>query len=268
MLAKRIIPCLDCDLSVPRGRVVKGVEFKNIRFAGVPWELAARYSEEGADEIVFLDITASAERRETMVKVVEKTAENVFVPLTVGGGIRCVEDFQKMLRAGADKCSVNTAAIQTPELIREASRVVGSQAVVVAIDAKRRVSKHGDSEFDGEGNVWFDCSIYGGRKFTGVDAVEWAKKVEELGAGEILLTSMDRDGTSKGYDLELTKAVAEAVNIPVIASGGAGELKHFAEVFEKGKADAALLAGLLHYKKLSIQEIKAYLKQNNILVRD
>ncbi len=275
MLAKRIIPCLDCDLSVPQGRVVKGVEFKGIRYAGVPWELAAKYSEDGADEIVFLDITASAERRESMVSVIEKTAENVFVPLTVGGGIRRVEDFQRMLRAGADKCSINTAAIKRPELIKEASKVVGSQAVVVAIDAKKRDGKKKNAGIASdvkrnriESSVWFECSIYGGREFTGLDAVEWAKKAERLGAGEILLTSMDRDGTNKGYDLELTRVVSESVNIPVIASGGAGELKHFAEVFEKGKADAALLASLLHFNKLSIQEIKAYLKKNNILIRD
>ncbi|MBI5159014.1 imidazole glycerol phosphate synthase subunit HisF [Candidatus Micrarchaeota archaeon] len=267
MLAKRVIPCLDCDLSVANGRVVKGVEFQNIRYAGVPWELAAKYSEAGADEIVFLDITASADRRETMVKVVERTAESVFVPLTVGGGIRSVEDFKRMLKAGADKCSVNTAALQRPELIREASRVVGSQAVVVAIDAKMRSKRFGKRMGDGHADVSFECAIFGGRQFTGVDAVEWARKAEELGAGEILLTSMDRDGTSKGYDLLLTKTVSEAVGIPVIASGGAGELSHFVDVFEKGKADAALLASLLHFNKLSIQEIKAYLKKNNVLVR-
>lgn len=269
MLAKRIIPCLDCDLSVPQGRVVKGVKFKQIRFAGVPWELAAKYGREGADEIVFLDITASAERRETMVDVIEKTCEEVFVPLTVGGGIRGVEDARKAFNAGADKVSVNTAAIKKPALIRDISRHFGAQACVLAIDCARRKDDGKKRRLveTGEGKVWFECSIYGGRKFTGIDALAWAEKGEALGAGEILLTSMDRDGTNLGYDLELTRAVSEAVGIPVIASGGAGKNEDFLEVFTKGKADAALLAGQLHFGKMGIRGIKKFLDEKNIPVR-
>ena len=210
MLAKRVVVCLDCDLENPGGRVVKGIKFKKIRYAGLPWELAERYYKEGADEIVFLDITASHEKRQTMVEVVKKTCQRVFIPITVGGGIRSVEDAKKLFLAGADKISINTAAIQNPRLVKDLSKTFGSQAVVVAIDAKRRKD-------------WFECSIYGGRKFTGVDAILWAKKVAKLGAGEILLTSMDRDGTKECFDLELTKKVSKEVSIPVIASGGAGK---------------------------------------------
>jgi cyclase len=254
MLAKRIIACMDCDLALPGGRVVKGIKFKKIRYAGLPWELAERYYKEGIDEIVFLDITASHQRRETMVEVVRKTCQRVFIPITVGGGIRSVEDAKKLFRAGADKISINTAAIQNPKLVKDLAKTFGSQAVVVAIDAKRRKG-------------WFECSIYGGRKFTGVDAVFWAKKVAQLGAGEILLTSMDRDGTKEGFDLELTRRISEAVSIPVIASGGAGKKEHFLEAFQKGKADAALAASLFHFNEIKIPELKKYLRKNGINVR-
>ncbi|MBU4201977.1 MAG: imidazole glycerol phosphate synthase subunit HisF [Candidatus Altiarchaeales archaeon] len=254
MLTKRIIPCLDCDLSVPEGRVVKGIKFKQIKHAGEPAELARRYSEDGADELVFLDITASHERRETMIHVIEETAKEVFIPLTVGGGIKSTGDMKKILRAGADKISINTAAIQNPDLVSEGAREFGNQCIVVAIDAKR------------EGDSW-KCYIYGGRERTEVDAVEWAKKVEELGAGEILLTSMDRDGTKDGYDLELTRAISEAVNIPVIASGGVGKPEHIVEAFTKGKADAALAASIFHYEEYPIPEVKKYLKEKGIPVR-
>ncbi|RZN36755.1 MAG: imidazole glycerol phosphate synthase subunit HisF [Methanophagales archaeon ANME-1-THS] len=278
MLAKRIIPCLDCDLGIPEGRVVKGVEFQRITYAGIPWELAAEYDEQGADELVFLDITASHERRETMARVIEKTASNVFIPLTVGGGIRSLEDARKMFNAGADKVSVNTAAITNPELVNELASRFGSQACVVAIDAKRRYLR---SEEDvskamterralvetNEGTCWFECSSYGGRKFTGVDALHWAKEVEARGAGEILLTSMDRDGTREGYDLELTAAVCDRVNIPVIASGGCGSLVHLKEVFECTDVSAALAASIFHYKEYTVEDVKRYLKEQGIHVR-
>jgi len=278
MLAKRIIPCLDCDFGVPEGRVVKGIEFRRITYAGIPWELAAEYDEEGADELVFLDITASHERRETMARVIEKTASNVFIPLTVGGGIRSLEDARKMFNAGADKVSVNTAAITNPELVNELARRFGSQACVVAIDAKRRYLRS-EEELrkatmeqralveTNEGTCWFECSFYGGRKFTGVDALHWANEVEERGAGEILLTSMDRDGTKEGYDLELTAAVCDRVNIPVIASGGCGSLLHLKEVFEVTDASAALAASIFHYKEYTVEEVKRYLKEQGIHVR-
>jgi len=254
MLAKRVVVCLDCDLENPGGRVVKGIKFKKIRYAGLPWELAERYYKEGADEIVFLDITASHEKRQTMVEVVKKTCQRVFIPITVGGGIRSVEDAKKLFLAGADKISINTAAIQNPRLVKDLSKTFGSQAVVVAIDAKRRKG-------------WFECSIYGGRKFTGIDAILWAKKVAKLGAGEILLTSMDRDGTKECFDLELTKKVSKEVSIPVIASGGAGKKEHFFEVFKKGKADAVLAASLFHFNEIKIPELKRYLKEKGINVR-
>lgn len=273
MLAKRIIPCLDCDLNVPHGRVVKGVEFKQIRYAGEPVDLATRYYEEGADEIVFLDITASHERRETMTDVIKATTENVFVPICVGGGIRKPEDYVNMLKAGADKCSTNTAAIHNPDLINEASKVVGSQACVIGIDAKRRYvenpKENGDKiivETD-KGYCWFDCSIYGGREFTGIDAIAWAIECEERGAGEILLTSMDRDGTKDGYDNYLNRAISEAVNIPVIASGGCGTPDHIYDAFAVGKADAALAASIFHYKEYPIRAVKEYLKEKGIPVR-
>ena len=250
MLAKRIIPCLDVD----KGRVVKGVRFLNLRDAGDPVEVAKRYEEEGADELVFLDITASAEGREIMIEVVKRVAETVFMPFTVGGGIRSVEDMRKLLEAGADKVSINTAAVRNPDLISEGAKLFGSQCIVVAIDAKRK------------GNSW-EVYINGGRTPTGLDAIEWAERVEGLGAGEILLTSMDRDGTKEGYDLELCRAVAEAVSIPVIASGGAGRKEHFYEVFEKGRVDAALAASLFHFRELSIPELKEFLKSKGVVVR-
>ena len=278
MLAKRIIPCLDCDLGVPGGRVVKGVEFKRIKYAGIPWELAAEYDDQGADELVFLDITASHERRETMANVIEKVASRVFIPLTVGGGIRSIEDAKRVFNAGADKVSVNTAALKDPELVDELATRFGSQACVVAIDAKRRYLRS-EEELEramdagreiidtGEGKCWFECSIYGGRKFTGVDALKWAKEVEDRGAGEILLTSMDRDGTKDGFDLELTAAVCARVNIPVIASGGCGTPSHIKDVFTYTDASAALAASIFHYKEYSVQDVKRYLKENGIHVR-
>ncbi len=250
MLAKRIIPCLDVD----RGRVVKGIKFLNLRDAGDPVETAKRYEEEGADELVFLDITASAEQRSIMIDVVKKVAETVFMPFTVGGGIRTVKDMRRLLEAGADKVSINTAAVLNPQLIKEGAELFGSQCIVVAIDAKR----------DKEG---WRVYTHGGRKPTELCAVEWAKKVEELGAGEILLTSMDRDGTKKGYDLELCKAVAQAVNIPVIASGGAGNKEHFYKVFTEGLADAALAASLFHFGEISIPDLKRFLSKRGLPIR-
>lgn len=251
MLAKRIIPCLD----VRDGKVVKGVNFVGIREVGDPVECAMEYDRQGADEICFLDITATHEGRSTMIDVVRKTAEHVFVPLTVGGGIRSVEDFREILRAGADKVSVNSAAVKNPALISQAAEIFGSQCVVVAIDAKR----------DGQGN--FHVVVHGGRKDTGLDAVEWAKQCQELGAGEILLTSMDTDGCKEGFDLELTRAVCDAVTIPVIASGGCGRLEHFSQVFEETGADAALAASLFHFRELTVEEVKNHLAENNISVR-
>ena len=251
MHTKRIIPCLD----VKAGRVVKGVNFVNLIDAGDPVEIAAAYDKAGADELVFLDITASSDARNIMIDMVRKVAEKVFIPFTVGGGIRTVEDFKAILREGADKISVNSAAIDRPELISEAADKFGSQCVVVAIDAKRRE--------DGGWNIY----KHGGRLDTGIDALTWAKKVEELGAGEILLTSMDCDGTKAGYDIELTRAVADAVSIPVIASGGAGTLEHFYDALTEGGADAALAASLFHYKELEIREVKDYLAEKGISVR-
>ena len=252
MFTKRIIPCLD----VNNGRVVKGVNFVNLKDAGDPVEIAAAYDQAGADEVVFLDITASSDGRNTVVDLVRRVAEKVFIPFTVGGGIRTVDDFRAVLREGADKVSVNSAAIDRPELIHEAAEKFGSQCVVVAIDAKKRVN--------GEG--W---TIYkhGGRIDTGIDAVEWAKIVCDLGAGEILLTSMDCDGTKAGYDIELTRAVAEAVSVPVIASGGAGTMAHFYDALTEGKADAALAASLFHYKELEIRDLKEYLASRSVSVR-
>lgn len=269
MLAKRIIPCLDCDLSIKQGRVVKGIEFEQIKYAGLPWELAKRYYEEGADEIVFLDITASVEKRQTMVEVVKKTCKEVFVPITVGGGIRSVEDVRKIFNAGADKISINTAAIQNPLLISKMSEAFGSQAVVVAIDAKRRYEKRRDKIMvkTKNGSCWFECSIYGGRKFTGLDATAWAKRATESGAGEILLTSMDKDGTKEGFDLALTRKISEEVSIPVIASGGAGSLESIAKALTKGKADAALAASIFHYEEYTVKEVKGFLHKKGISVR-
>ncbi|MEW6770412.1 MAG: imidazole glycerol phosphate synthase subunit HisF [Bacillota bacterium] len=251
MLAKRIIPCLDVD----RGRVVKGVNFINLRDAGDPVELAALYDREGADELVFLDITASAEDRDIMLEVARRTAEEVFIPFTVGGGLRSLEDIRRMLAAGADKVSLNTAAVKDPGLIAAAASRFGTQCIVVAIDA-RRVGK-------GRWEVY----IHGGRTPAGIDALDWARKVEELGAGEIMLTSMDRDGTKDGYDVELTRAVVEAVRIPVIASGGVGTLEHIAEGLTAGGADAALAASIFHFGEYAIREVKEYLAARGIPVR-
>lgn len=252
MFTKRIIPCLD----VNDGRVVKGVNFVNLRDAGDPVEIAAAYDKAGADEVVFLDITASSDNRNTVVDMVRRVAENVFIPFTVGGGIRSVEDFKVLLREGADKISINSSAINTPQLISDAADKFGSQCVVVAIDARRRE----------DGSGW---NIYknGGRIDVGIDAVEWAMKVEKLGAGEILLTSMDCDGTKAGYDLELTRQIAENVSIPVIASGGAGTKEHFYEALTEGKSDAALAASLFHYKELEIMDLKNYLAGRGVSVR-
>ena len=252
MLTKRIIPCLD----VKEGRVVKGTNFVGLRDAGDPVELASIYDRERADELVFLDITASSDARKTVVDLVRRVAEQVFIPFTVGGGIRTVDDFRQILREGADKIAVNSAAIMNPPLIAEAADKFGSQCVVVAIDAKRRE----------DGSGW---NIYknGGRIDMGIDAVEWAMKADELGAGEILLTSMDCDGTKNGYDLELTRIISENVSVPVIASGGAGTLEHFYDALSEGKADAALAASLFHFKELEIKEVKEYLRGRGISVR-
>jgi cyclase len=269
MLARRIIPCLDCDLGVPGGRVVKGIEFKQIRYAGIPWELAEKYYHDGADEIVFLDITASHERRETMVEVIRKTSESVFVPLAVGGGIRSVEEARAAFNAGADKVTVNTAALQRPALISEIAGNYGSQACVVAIDAKRRFGDVTGKEVVAtpQGPCWFECSFFGGRKFTGRDAIAWARQAEQLGAGEILLTSMDRDGTYDGFDIPLTGAVAGMLRIPVIASGGCANPDHMLEVFQETKAAAALAASIFHFDEWKVEEIKSYLKQKGVNVR-
>jgi len=250
MLAKRIIPCLD----VKDGRVVKGINFVKLRDAGDPVENARIYEEQEADELTFLDITASYEGRRAMLEVVKRTAEQVFMPITVGGGIKSLEDIRLLLKAGADKVSINTAAVKDPNLVKEAAERFGSQCIVVAIDAKRTKKS-------------WEVYIYGGRTPTGIDALRWAKKVESLGAGEILLTSMDRDGTEKGYDVELTRAVADLVDIPVIASGGAGTLEHLYEVFSQTGASAALAASIFHYRKYSVLEVKRYLKKMGVAVR-
>lgn len=252
MFTKRIIPCLD----VNNGRVVKGINFVNLRDAGDPVEIAAAYDKAGADEVVFLDITASSDNRNTVVDMVRKVAENVFIPFTVGGGIRTVDDFKALLREGADKISINSSAINTPQLISDAADKFGSQCVVVAIDARKRT--------DGSGwNVYKN----GGRIDTGLDAVEWAIKADKMGAGEILLTSMDCDGTKNGYDIELTRLISENVSVPIIASGGAGTKEHFYEALTEGKADAALAASLFHYKELEIMDLKKYLADKGVSVR-
>ena len=252
MFTKRIIPCLD----VNNGRVVKGINFVNLRDAGDPVEIAAAYDKAGADEVVFLDITAASDNRNTVVDMVRKVAENVFIPFTVGGGIRTVDDFKALLREGADKISINSSAINTPQLISDAADKFGSQCVVVAIDARKRT--------DGSGwNVYKN----GGRIDTGLDAIEWAIKADKMGAGEILLTSMDCDGTKNGYDIELTRLISENVSVPVIASGGAGTKEHFYEALTEGKADAALAASLFHYKELEIMDLKKYLADKGVSVR-
>lgn len=254
-LAKRIIPCLDVD----NGRVVKGVNFVDIRDAGDPVEVAARYNSEGADEITFLDITASSDDRETTIHMVEAIASEVFIPLTVGGGIRKVEDVRTLLNAGADKVAINTAAIFNPELVKEATEYYGSQCIVVAIDAKK-VSA------DGEPDRW-ELFTHGGRKETGIDAVEWAKKMEDYGAGELLVTSMDKDGTKSGFNLPLTKAIVDAVNIPVIASGGVGNLQHLADGVLKAGADAVLAASIFHFNEYTVGEAKEFMQNQGIEIR-
>lgn len=254
-LAKRIIPCLDVD----NGRVVKGVNFVDIRDAGDPVEVAARYNREGADEITFLDITASSDDRETTIHMVEAIASEVFIPLTVGGGIRKVEDVRTLLNAGADKVAINTAAIFNPELVKEAAEYYGSQCIVVAIDAKK-VSA------DGEPDRW-ELFTHGGRKETGIDAVEWAKKMEDYGAGELLVTSMDKDGTKSGFNLPLTKAIVDAVNIPVIASGGVGNLQHLADGVLKAGADAVLAASIFHFNEYTVGEAKEFMQNQGIEIR-
>ncbi len=251
MLAKRIIPCLD----VNAGRVVKGVNFVELRDAGDPVEIARRYDEQGADEITFLDITASSDDRETIFHIVEKVAEQVFIPLTVGGGVRAVEDVRRLLNAGADKVSMNTAAVNNPQLVLDASDKVGSQCIVVAIDAKQT------------GPEKWEVFTHGGRKNVGLDVIEWAKQVAALGAGEILLTSMDRDGAKNGFDLELTRRVSEAVSIPVIASGGVGNLQHLVDGVKQGKADAVLAASIFHYGEYTVREAKAFMRAQGVEVR-
>jgi len=265
VLAKRIIPCLD----VKDGRVVKGTHFLDLRDAGDPVELGTRYAEDGADELVFLDITASSERRDTILELVREVASRVNIPFTVGGGIRSPEDARSILLNGADKTSINTAAVEKPDLISEIAGTFGNQCAVVAIDARRRYDAHEDRKVikTDEGSCWFEVYTYGGRKATGLDAVEWARKAESLGSGEILLTSMDRDGTKMGYDIELTRAVSEAVNVPVVASGGAGIPEHFADAFIKGRADAALAASVFHYGNYPVPVVKKYLKEKGVNVR-
>jgi cyclase len=267
-LAKRIIPCLDVD----RGRVVKGVNFVGLRDAGDPVEIARRYDEQGADELTFLDITASSEERDLILHVVEAVAAQVFIPLTVGGGVRKVEDVRRLLNAGADKVSINTAAVQNPQLVADATGRYGSQCIVVAIDAKcvdrrgdaKRVDREGDAKRSGD--RW-EVFTHGGRRPTGLDAVEWARKMQDLGAGEILLTSMDRDGTREGFDLALTRAVADAVDVPVIASGGVGKLEHLAEGVLEGRADAVLAASIFHFGEFTVRQAKEYMAKCGIEVR-
>lgn len=282
MLAKRIIPCLD----VKAGRVVKGVKFLNLRDAGDPVDAARFYDQEGADELVFLDITASAEERKIILDVVRRTAENIYIPFTVGGGVGNIEDIRNLLNAGADKVSINTAAVKNPQLIKESAFRFGSQCIVVAIDAKRswpvgqlaswpdkkinvdkQINNRQTGKPDNRQTQKWEVYINGGRTPTGLDAVKWAKKAARLGAGEILLTSMDCDGTKNGYDLDLTRKITQAVNIPVIASGGAGKLGHFYQVFRQASADAALAASLFHYRELSIKQVKRYLRRRGVNVR-
>jgi cyclase len=264
-LAKRIIPCLDVD----SGRVVKGVHFADVKDAGDPVELAKKYKEQGADELVFLDITASTQGRDTMKSVVKNVATVIDIPFTVGGGIKKLEDARDILLSGADKVSINTAAVKSPELVTQLMDIFGRQCVVVAIDAKRRYGDvKGRTAFkDKKGAHWFEVMIYGGKEGTGLDAIKWAKEVESRGAGEILLTSIDADGTENGYDIELTKAICKAVSVPVIASGGCGSAKHMQEVFEKADVDAALAASIFHYEKSTVDKVKRYLKKSGVKIR-
>jgi cyclase len=272
MLTKRIIPCLDVTIGPGGGCVVKGVEFVNLRNAGDPVELARRYNEEGADELVFLDITASHEGRATMINVIERTANEVFIPMTVGGGIKTLEDIRMILRAGADKITVNTTAVKDPSFIKKSSDEFGSQCIVTAIDCRSNTNIDNPNAVniierkDGV-PVWYEVVIYGGRTPTGVDAVEWAKQVEELGSGEIMLTSMDADGTKDGYDIPITREISRSIKIPVIASGGAGNIEHMYEAFKKADADAALAASIFHFSEYTIGQAKEYLRQKNIPVR-
>jgi cyclase len=262
MLAKRIIPCLD----VNAGRVVKGVNFVSLRDAGDPVEIARRYDADGADELTFLDITASSDQRDTIVDVIEAVANQVFIPLTVGGGVRKVDDVRRLLNAGADKISINTAAVQTPQLVADATARFGSQCIVVAIDARRRVDSEPNARRGSEASDW-EVFTHGGRTPTGLDAVDWAREVVELGAGEILLTSMDRDGTKRGFDLELTRAVADAVSVPVIASGGVGSLQDLADGVLTGRADAVLAASIFHYGEFTVQQAKQHMASCGIPMR-
>ena len=264
-LAKRIIPCLDVD----NGRVVNGVHFADVKDAGDPVELAKKYTEQGADELVFLDITASQQGRDTMKNVVKKVASVIDIPFTVGGGIKKLEDARDILLSGADKVSINTAAVKNPELVTRLMDIFGRQCVVVAIDAKRVYSNAESKTMfkDKKGRYWFEVMIYGGKEGTGLDAVKWAKEVELRGAGEILLTSIDADGTENGYDIELTKALCKAVSIPVIASGGCGSAKHMLDVFEKADVDAALAASIFHYEKSTVDKVKKYLKKGGVKIR-
>jgi len=264
-LAKRIVPCLDVD----QGKVVKGVNFVNLKKAGDPVELAKRYSDERADELVFLDITASSEKRDILRGVVEGVAKAISIPFTVGGGIRNVSDARLVLCSGADKVSVNTAAVENPQVITKLADVFGQQCVVIAIDAKRKREQRADKIMveTSEGPVWFEVYTYGGRKPTGIDAIDWAVRAAELGAGEFLVTSMDKDGTEDGYDIELTRTICERVNVPVIASGGAGKPEHFLEVFTDGKADAALAASVFHYNKYPVPVVKEFLRKQGVIIR-
>jgi cyclase len=264
-LAKRIVPCLDVD----HGKVVKGINFLQLKHAGNPVEMAKRYSDEGADELVFLDITASHEKRDIMRQYVEGVAKAISIPFTVGGGIRNVSDARNVLCSGADKVSINTAAIEKPEIITELADVFGRQCVVIAIDAKRnRTPVDGKLLFETpEGKIWFEVNTYGGRKPTGIDAVAWAMQAERLGAGEFLVTSMDKDGTKDGYDIELTRSISERVNVPIIASGGAGVPKHLYDVFVDGKADAALAASIFHYNQYPVSVVKDYLRKMGVTIR-
>ncbi|MRG76552.1 MAG: imidazole glycerol phosphate synthase subunit HisF [ANME-2 cluster archaeon] len=272
MLTKRIIPCLDVTLDEAGGCVVKGIEFEDLRRAGDPVELAKEYNLQGADELVFLDITASHEGRSTMIDVIERTADEVFIPLTVGGGINSIKDIKSLLRSGADKVSINTAAVKRPALISESSKIFGSQCIVTAIDCRRNLDIEDDLDktiivLEDGTPAWYEVVIYGGRTPTGIDALQWARQVEELGAGEILLTSMDRDGTYDGYDIPITRAVSDAINIPVIASGGAAGPEHMFDAFVDGHADAALAASIFHFGEYSVGDVKDYLDDKSVPVR-